>query len=105
MVSPFFIYLEVLPVVQLGAGSTVRSRRRERGVKAAPVLRRADVERAQKAAPHRLRAREPAGERDSLDGLGGVLQPASRRLQPHAFDVARGGDTGLRAEGAREVAG
>ena len=96
----------------IGAASGARPRVRIRGVRlrdaarleAAAVLGRADVERAQEHAAHRLGRAEAARGGDRRDRLAAVLEPPARGLEPHALDVARRRHAGLGAKGAREVA-
>ncbi len=58
------------------------------GLKAAAVLRRCDLERADEGAAHRLGRAEAAAGGDRRDRLGGLLEPPARGLQAHALDVA-----------------
>ena len=74
------------------------------GLEASSVLGGSDVERTQEDAPHRLGGAEAASVGDDCDRLGGVLEAPACGLEAHTLDVARGRDTGLGTESAREVA-
>ena len=109
--SRIAVFIVSSPVVDRRAPGA-RPRVRVQGVRlrdaarleAAAVLGRADVERAQEHAAHRLGRAEAARGSDGCDRLVAVLEPPARGLEPHALDVARRRHAGLGAKGAREVA-
>ena len=73
-------------------------------MKAAAVLRRPDLERAQEDAAHRLGGAEATGRGHRCDRIGRVLELAARGFQAHPLDVPGRSDAGLGPKGAGEVA-
>src|SRR5262249_34138901 len=70
----------------------------------APVLCRARTERTGEGPPHGLRGSVPASSGGFLDAIGGVLEPAPRRLEPDAVDVTAWRHADLGGERASELA-